>query len=893
MLISVFKSIYIIALALVLLPCFSLADQVDDEIAKLTDQNLKVVQTAIFELGELKDPRAIEPLREILSPESVRKSSADGNSASQANEEAAADPPEVIEAKYRVAGGYTPKPYTRIDSKELRVIISKLQKGGILEKEQAIAELARTNDDRAINYLVKTFLTDRNAINLRPQILDAIGQIGGKEAVEAFDKIIMSSKFRDRELVQVLSYLKEPIAAQKLYDMKQKSRLYSDDIIEALQRQGTYAAVYVLNQIIKDGDVFDKRKAQEALDSFGEDHGLEPLIELLDSDDMDIKIAAIEAIHKLEDPAVTFYITDAIADLSPQLQAKYNDGKPLPDSAANKKAKVEKEQAGTLDNSSEKVANSAGDSPESRFGSNSRAAALRERLAKMSGRNNRRASEEPEQETETETGAGPVVQQEPVVQELPIDWTDIKIAAIEALGKIGTTKSIRPLLNELQETQNEHDVRVAAGRALRMIKSRSAYKAIEKKLYNPDRRVVQAAIDSLGYLGDEYSLDVLKKFVESDRSYQDEAFKAISYSDNPKAAEMLADMIVDAPMGFAGRNNVDQLDAKDIIPKVVERYNELSYFEKRGIFKKAVGYYSPDSAKILLMSIAEPALKRDAVKGLYAYKEIDSVKPIVDYLAGANSWFAEDEVFNLLKKFCRAEEVELLVPLLKLGRNESADIVMLLDKFRYQPKTNQEKLYYYMAKGDWDKLARLEKTDEDQVMKIYKQRYSDGPAVVLAAWGNKEIKDILHDRFVNWRISKKQRQLLYDDLGFSPKTEPELLAEAIYSDKPKDFVNVWNRSSSMKSLIRAKLVPNSASANIVIRLTISGRVKELVSPVISCFNQMKEEEYHDFSFKIDMANRFLNSGNEQMINAAKSWAERNPDKVEVTTFRTFSKPSTW
>ena len=887
------KSFYVIVLLVLVFQPAIFADQVDDLVARLKDSELEVIQSAIIELGELKDTRAIEPLKEILNPNSTTVSVRNGDSATKAAEELKSDPPEIIDAKYRVAGGYTPKPYVRIDAKELRRYTSKLQKGSIIEKEQAIISLAKTNDDRAINYLVRSFLTDRFARNLQPQILEAIGTIGGEEAVQAFDKIILSSKFREKELIQVLSYLKEPAAANKLYDMLQESRLFSDDIIDALKRQGMYSAVFILNKIVKEGSVFDQRKAQEALDSFGPDHGLEPIIELLDSENQNIKIAAIEAIHKLEDPAVAFYVTDAIVDLPPQLQAKYNDGKPLPATATGNKTAnantVKKDRAG---NTSEDE-NSASTATKSRFSGNSPASDLRERLAKISGRESRRGKTEQEVKPDAEPETKPDIPLEPVVEEPPLDWTDIKIAAIEALGKIGTTKTIRPLLNELQNTANEHNIRVSAGRALRMVESRSAYKAIEKKLYHQDRRIVQAAIESLGYLGDDSSLELLKKFVGSDRSYQDAAFKAISYSDNPRAAEILADLIIDSPRSFAGRNAIKQLDAKDLIPKVVDKYAELSYFEKKDIFSKALGYNNPDSTRILLMSIQEPALRRDAIKGLYVYKEVDSVKPLIDYLANADYWQAEEDVFNLLTKFCKKQEADLLVPLLRLGRDESSNIVTLLDRFNYQPKTNQEKLYYYMAKGDWDKLNALEKTDEDAVMKIYKLRYSDGPAIVLTAWGNKEIKDILHDRFVNWRISKKQRQLLFDNFSFSPKTDPELLAAAMYSGDSKQFEKAWNSSSSMKSLIRAKLVPDSGSSYIVINYVISGRIKELVSPVISCFNQMKQEDFHDISNKINMANQLLNSGNQQLINAAKSWAERNPDKVEITTFTTFSKPSTW
>jgi len=95
---------------------------------------------------------------------------------------------------------------------------------------------------------------------------------------------------------------------------------------------------------------------------------------------------------------------------------------------------------------------------------------------------------------------------------------EIKITAIEALGKIGLKSSVDVLVDIFGEG-NDNEVRIAACNALGKIKSPDAVEPLLDVAGVEDKEVRLFAIWALGSIGDERAVPLLTKLVDDPDKY--------------------------------------------------------------------------------------------------------------------------------------------------------------------------------------------------------------------------------------------------------------------------------------------------------------------------------------------------------------------------------------
>ncbi|MFW5924225.1 MAG: HEAT repeat domain-containing protein [archaeon] len=103
---------------------------------------------------------------------------------------------------------------------------------------------------------------------------------------------------------------------------------------------------------------------------------------------------------------------------------------------------------------------------------------------------------------------------ETFVSDLSADAPELRMAAANVLGKIGSENAVRPLVSALDDTDARVRARVA--RALGQIADPSAAGALVEHLHGEPLPVRREAADALGHLGGETALEGLLSLVDDD-----------------------------------------------------------------------------------------------------------------------------------------------------------------------------------------------------------------------------------------------------------------------------------------------------------------------------------------------------------------------------------------
>ncbi|MHC5083802.1 MAG: HEAT repeat domain-containing protein, partial [Planctomycetota bacterium] len=279
------------------------ADEVDDLIAQFRSADVFHRCYAAEQLGKLKDQRAVVPLLELLADPLPSQS---GRYAKP--EKPAANEPQskVDVAKGAVAsGGRQVLPTMTSDLSRLRQLMTALQADSIIEQKNAVRGLAKLRDKRSVPMLCKLLQEDRIKNGLKSDVIEALGEIGDPDA---YDTIVIflkqSSVFTKKSAVVALGKLGDSRACEPLYKLMVSDMTVRRQAADALKNIGGYDAVFYLNKAATSDDTFVKNQADRTLIELGPKHGLEPLLELLDDPDPQIQKAAARALIRLNDPTI-------------------------------------------------------------------------------------------------------------------------------------------------------------------------------------------------------------------------------------------------------------------------------------------------------------------------------------------------------------------------------------------------------------------------------------------------------------------------------------------------------------------------------------------------------------------------------------------------------------
>jgi HEAT repeat protein len=124
---------------------------------------------------------------------------------------------------------------------------------------------------------------------------------------------------------------------------------------------------------------------------------------------------------------------------------------------------------------------------------------------------------------------------------------EVRAASARALGSLRAADRVAVMIQTLEAPQNkEHlDVRLEIVESLGLIRDPSAAPALQRAMRDPDRRISQSAILSVGMVGDKASRPALETIFRTDKSSESRklALQAVSLMRDPGALPFLESLL--------------------------------------------------------------------------------------------------------------------------------------------------------------------------------------------------------------------------------------------------------------------------------------------------------------------------------------------------------------
>lgn len=426
----------------------------------------------------------------------------------------------------------------------------------------------------------------------------------------------------------------------------------------------------------------------------------------------------------------------------------------------------------------------------------------------------------------------------------------VKITAIEALGQIADVKAVRPLLAALRD--RDENVCKAAGKALAAYQSKTVIRPIEMTLNNQDKSVVKLAIKDLGWIGTDYAVELIGRYVE-DSFINRDAIEALGNTGNPKAIPYL------------------------------EKAMQSSFTDDAAM-TALLKIKHPDTLKLLLKGLSAKSfvVRQKTVEAIAQFNDPSIIEPLIE-LFKKNDHTVQDKVIDVLKKF-NDPRIDSAFAESLADPSQKDKMLAILKERNWQPQTIREKVLYYLACEDWDKCAQLGPEGADLLLAELKKNCSSGVAKALNKIGDARAYPVMLDCVKKWRGSP---ELLAgaEKTGWKPQTpEEELIVASLKQDKAA-LKKLWSDPKGKEAFMNALNSENFSATIAIVRLSIGLGLDEMVSPMISRLNSITNE-----TTAVSIANLFLSSGNQTLYSAAESWATGKG--YEVIKFG-FSPGSSW
>lgn len=257
-----------------------MSDRVLEEIAALKDDDWALREDAATLLGEFGDPRAVDPLVEVLHDED------------------------------RAVRDAATGALRKIGRAAVSALIVALQDPNGNVQEAAVAILKDLADPRSVEPLIGC-LTSPNWV-LRMYAAKGLGIIGDERAVMPLVPLLIDSvKAVRADTTDAMSRIGRPALPTLIAALRHQEWLMRLQACEALGRLGVEEAVEPLCQVmLNDRDTAVRQDAAKALGCIGSSVALEALTKALM--DLDVRPFAVEALGKLKDPRAVDTLIDVV-----------------------------------------------------------------------------------------------------------------------------------------------------------------------------------------------------------------------------------------------------------------------------------------------------------------------------------------------------------------------------------------------------------------------------------------------------------------------------------------------------------------------------------------------------------------------------------------------------
>ena len=426
---------------------------------------------------------------------------------------------------------------------------------------------------------------------------------------------------------------------------------------DALGEIGDARVVKPLIKALQDSDMFVYLKAAEALGKIGDARAVESLIVSLQNRSKYGVEEALEALGKIGTPAV-----------EPLIAALQDSNKDIRRYAADALGKIGDARA---------VESLIKALQDSEMFVSSKAA---EALGKI---------------------GAPAV--EPLIAALQDSDKDVRQYAAGILGKIGDARAVESLINALQDSNGR--VRRKAVLSLGEIGDARAVEPLINTLQDSYNDVRQNTANVLGKIGDTRAVEPLIATLQDSNEYvRENAANALGKIGDTRAVEPLINALQDFHVvrKQAGKA-LDEIGWKPGKDKLSAKY----WIAKRN-WSKCIEIGAP--AVEPLIAAFQDRFKenhRKAVEALGKIGDAQAVEPLINALQDSD-YEVRRKAAEALGKIGDTRAVEPLINTLQ-DSNESVrqEAVEALGKLGWQPGTDEQTAWYWIAKQDWEQCAAL------------------------------------------------------------------------------------------------------------------------------------------------------------------------------------------
>ena len=416
-----------------------------------------------------------------------------------------------------------------------------------------------------------------------------------------------------------------------------------------------------------------------------------------------------------------------------------------------------------------------------------------------------------------------------------------KIAAAEALGKIGDARAVEPLVRAMRS--GDESLRKAAGAALGSMKSPAVMRRFQTDLASTNSEVCIQSIQDLGYLGTEDAVKLLGQAAgRAEVPIAKEAVVALSKTGKPAAIPYLSKAVSNPFLRQEALEGIFAIDHPDTVPILIGLLSSKSFVDRQ---KAAV------------------ALGRR--------KDPRAVEPLIGLLK-ANDTPVMKEVVAALDEIGDKKAGSALIELVN-DPFAGEQALILIRKWNWQPQTVREKCLWFMANKQWAECAKLGPEASDLLLEELKKSNSGDVAEALASLKDARAVPILTAALAEWRAGAKHAKAL-EALGWKTDTFEKQVQRAAATGDTAALKQYWKQDNRMRQMVEKVLNSTevtglSGVANLIITL----RLTDMVQPLAGKLSIGTESQ------QWSLANQFLQSKNETLYNAAKSWADSHGYRV--------------
>ncbi len=719
------------------------------------------------------------------------------------------------EAKHSVAGGRQPDEYnSRTDLKRYKDCINVLQRGGHFDK---------------------------------PKAIQTLGMLGNPQAIKPLYDLIGNLSFRK-------------------------------DVITAMRFIGGYDTVLYLNKALLEGDTFTRSDADSALKKLGFYHGLDPLLDLLKSSDSQARIAAARALLALDDSSIQSELKKAIAAMSKDDQDEINGTiqgniklttiKALGFAQNNSVIRPLKKELLNAENDRE-IRLAAG-----RVLGNHKNSTIVKTIEKELFSSNKSRN------VAGMSALGYIGNNDAVnAIYKAIQNNFLKKNAIEALANTNNPKAVNILASMLED----HTLKDSALNALLKIEDPSAIKLLVKMLDSADvffkRDILEAIIKMNKPSMIPYMAMALK-----DHVLADDAVKALLKFDDPAIIEPLSELFKLRRGNPRLKREVFARFIKMDDPRVLpalgaavtdrslkdEAFDALVEINKRSSGDPAMVKPMAE-AMVNALSTTDKSIRSKALSILVSLRDPSVIGAIVDVLKEDRFMSRIDgkDVSNAIERLGTPKHADKVAELLEVASVRKYAAKLLI-KWKWKPKTNFDKVSFYIASGQWNKCKKMGKLlAMDILLDELKNNNTTEAAKILARWQCHEAREYLIGCLRDWRLKTELIAILEPFYKWTPKTTEDKIAVAISGRQKGEFKKLWKSNSSVRAHFKNIISSGThRQGSRVVTMSIAYGLVEMIDPMINRLKPLPKGSEGQ-----RLANQLMASGNEKLLSAGKQWCK--------------------